>query len=281
MWRTHRGTPSPPQSSENFTQADLPRSNNAQCQDTTEGPIGNLGEGTNQCNQTNHPAQVPTEAPLHIARTPQAIDNYRLGARLPGSFTGGAEPIEDSPLTKRNTPTTKNLGGNTPAREISSAVIGLTALEAMQAISDCPASAVPMSRDQALAKIQRYLLKIEQQWLEYDEGGMGYTPGNDRYIELAMRCYSQRIDKQVGKEPDGPLGPKVKVMNLPKPEKYVGKDDIDKFDKWLVQLLAYFQIFKITGPCTDATCIQYTGLYLSKLAQQWYSQEVLASTRHI
>ena len=27
-----------------------------------------------------------------------------------------------------------------------------------------------MSRDQALAKIQRYLLKIEQQWLKYDEG---------------------------------------------------------------------------------------------------------------
>ena len=109
----------------------------------------------------------------------------------------------------------------------------------------------------------------------------GYTPGNDRYIELAMKRYSQRIDEQVGEEPDGPLGPKVKAMNLPKPEKYVGEDDIDKFDEWLVQLLAYFRIFKITGLRTDATCVQYTGLYLSELAQQWYSQEVLAPTRRV
>ena len=96
-----------------------------------------------------------------------------------------------------------------------------------------------------------------------------------------MRCYSQCIDKQVGKEPDGPLGPKVKAINLPKPEKYVGEDDINKFNKWLMQLLAYFQIFKIMGLHTDATRVQYTGLYLSELAQQWYSQEVLALTRHV
>ena len=119
---------------------------------------------------------MPTEAPPHMARTPQAIGNYGLGLRLPGSFTGGAEPIEDSPLTKRNTPMTNNPGGDTSAREISSAFTGLMALEAMRAISDCPASAVPMSMDQALAEIQRYLLEIEQQWLKYDEGN---SPSNN------------------------------------------------------------------------------------------------------
>ena len=51
-----------------------------------------------------------------------------------------------------------------------------------------------------------------------------------------MRCYSQCIDEQVGKEHNGPLGPEIKAMNLPKPEKYMGKDDINKFNKWLVQL---------------------------------------------
>ena len=96
-----------------------------------------------------------------------------------------------------------------------------------------------------------------------------------------MRRYSQCIDEQVGEEPDGPLGPKVKAMNLPKPEKYAGEDDIDKFDEWLVQLLVYFRIFKITGLRTDATRVQYTGLYLSELAHQWYSQEVLAPTRRV
>ena len=126
----------PPQPSENFTLANLPGSNNAQCQDTTEGSIGNLREGADQCNQTNCPAQVLTEASSHMARMPQAIGNYGLGARLPSSFTGGSKPIEDSPLTERNTPMTNNPGGNTPAREISSAVTGLMVLEAMQAISN-------------------------------------------------------------------------------------------------------------------------------------------------
>ena len=166
----------PSQPSENFTQADLPGSDNAHCQDTTEGPTGNLGEGADQRDRINRPAQAPTEAPPHMARTPQAIGNYGLGARLPGSFTEGAEPTEDSPLTERNMPITNNLGGNIPAREISSTITGLMALEAMRAISDRPASAVPMSRDQALAEIQRYLLEIEQQWLEYDEGN---SPSNN------------------------------------------------------------------------------------------------------
>ena len=166
MWRTHQGTPLQP--SENFTQADLPGSDNAQHQDTTEGPTVNLGEGANHCDRINFPAQALTEAPPHMARTSQAIGNYGLGARLPRSFTGSTEPTEDSPLTERNLPMTNNLGGNTPARKVSSAVTGLMALEAMRTISDHPASAVPMSRDQALAEIQRYLLEIEQQWLKYD-----------------------------------------------------------------------------------------------------------------
>ena len=106
----------------------------------------------------------------------------------------------------------------------------------------------------------------------------GYTPGNNRYIKLVMRHYSQHIDEKVGKEPDGPLGHEVKAMNPPKHEKCAGKDDINKFDKWLVQLLAYFWIFKITGLCTDATHVQYTGLYLSELAQQWYRQSGGACT---
>ena len=173
-----RGEPArrPPQPSENFTQANPPGSDNTQCQDTTEGPTGNLGEGADQHNQINRPTQAPTEAPPYMARMPQAIGKYGLGARLPGSFTGGAEPTEDSPLTERNTPMTNNPGSNTPVREISSTATGLMALEAMRVISDCPASAVPMSRDQALAEIQRYLLEIEQQWLEYDKGN---SPSNN------------------------------------------------------------------------------------------------------
>ena len=96
-----------------------------------------------------------------------------------------------------------------------------------------------------------------------------------------MRRYSQHIDEQVGEELNGPFSPEVKAINLPKPEKYMGEDNINKFNEWLVQLLTYFQIFKIMGSHTDATHSQYTGLYLNELAQQWYSQEVLVPTRCI
>ena len=87
---------------------------------------------------------------------------------------------------------TNNPGGNTPAREISSTITGLMALEAMRAISDHPASAVPMSRDQVLAEIQRYLLKIEQQWLKYNEGNspsnnQGMHPVGDHHTEQIRR----------------------------------------------------------------------------------------------
>ena len=86
---------------------------------------------------TSEKVLISTIRPIVLHRRPQKpIGNYGLGARLPGSFTGGAEPIEDSPLTKRNTPMTNNPGGNTPARKISSAVTSLMALEAMWAISN-------------------------------------------------------------------------------------------------------------------------------------------------
>ena len=41
--------------------------------------------------------------------------------------------------------------------------------------------------------------------------------------------YTRQIDEQVG-QPIGPLGPEIKAMNLPKPSKYGGQDDLKRFD---------------------------------------------------
>jgi len=81
-----------------------------------------------------------------------------------------------------------------------------------------------------------------------------------------MRQYSQHIREQVGNKPNGPLGPEVKVMNLPKLGKYGGQDNMEKFDNWLTQLLKYFRTFKITGYRHDRDCVLYTGLYLEGMA---------------
>ncbi|KIK18462.1 hypothetical protein PISMIDRAFT_109427 [Pisolithus microcarpus 441] len=85
--------------------------------------------------------------------------------------------------------------------------------------------------------------------------------------------YAQHIWEQVGLL-TGQVGPEVKAMNLPKPGKYGGQDDLDKFNDWLGQILKYFHTFKVTGPDRDEDHILYTGLYLEGLASQWYDQEV-------
>ncbi|KIM70774.1 hypothetical protein SCLCIDRAFT_100538, partial [Scleroderma citrinum Foug A] len=68
--------------------------------------------------------------------------------------------------------------------------------------------------------------------------------------------------------------PEVKVMSPPKPGKYGGQDDIEKFNDWLTQLLKYFRTFKVTGYGHDVDHVLYTGLYLEGIATEWYDQEV-------
>ena len=63
-------------------------------------------------------------------------------------------------------------------------------------------------------------------------------------------------------------------MNPPKPSKYGGQDDLEKFDDWVSQLLKYYHTFKITGPDWDEDRVLYTGLFLDEIAAEWYGQEI-------
>ena len=101
----------------------------------------------------------------------------------------------------------------------------------------------------------------------------GFTPGNNHYMGSMQQRYTQRIWKKVG-QPTGPVGLEVKAMNQPKPGKYGGQDDLEKFDEWLSHLLKYYRTFKVTGPNCDKDWVLYTRLYLERLASQWYDQEV-------
>ena len=85
--------------------------------------------------------------------------------------------------------------------------------------------------------------------------------------------YAQHIWEQVG-QLTGPVGLEVKAMNLPKPKKYGGQDDLEKFDEWQSHLLKYYCTFKVTRPNRNEDRVLYTGLYLEGLASQWYDQEV-------
>ncbi|KAF8547828.1 hypothetical protein OG21DRAFT_1526896 [Imleria badia] len=77
----------------------------------------------------------------------------------------------------------------------------------------------------------------------------------------------------------GPVGPEIKAMNLPKPGKYGGQDDLEKFDDWVHQLLKYYRMFKVTGPNQDDDRVLYTGLFLEGIASKWYNQEIESPDR--
>ena len=85
--------------------------------------------------------------------------------------------------------------------------------------------------------------------------------------------YARRIDKQV-RQLTGPLGPEIKVMNLPKPSKYGGQDDLKKFNDWISQLLKYYCTFKMTGLDWDEDQVLYTRLFLDGIAVEWYGHEI-------
>ena len=70
-------------------------------------------------------------------------------------------------------------------------------------------------------------------------------------------------------------------MNLPKPGKYGGQDDLEKFDEWLSHLLKYYCTFKVTRSNHNEDRVLYTGLYLEGLASQWYDQEVDSPDRQV
>ena len=79
--------------------------------------------------------------------------------------------------------------------------------------------------------------------------------------------YVRWIDEQV-RQPTGPLGPEIKVMNPLKPSKYEGQDDLKKFNDWVSQLLKYYYTFKITGLDWDEDRVLYTRLFLDGIATE-------------
>jgi hypothetical protein len=125
---------------------------------------------------------------------------------------------------------------------------------------------------------------VHQQMLARDRADRqylrGYTPGNARYMDAMQDRYTRRIREMVG-DPLGQVGPELKAMNPPKPSKYGGQDDLEKFDDWLSQLLKYFRTFKVAGPDRDADRVLYTGLYLEGIAAQWYDQEIESPDRRV
>ena len=65
----------------------------------------------------------------------------------------------------------------------------------------------------------------------------------------------------------------------PGPAPYDGTADIDEFERWLVQLLKFYQSGKMCGRRADFLRVIHVGQYLSGEASEWYEAKVYSVNR--
>jgi len=87
-----------------------------------------------------------------------------------------------------------------------------------------------------------------------------------------LKKYKRLIRDRVGHRP--PAGPEIKGLKPEPPRKYDGKNDIELFDQWLLELLNYMRIYKMCGNAHDSLRVDIAGQFLEKQALDWYTQEV-------
>lgn len=99
------------------------------------------------------------------------------------------------------------------------------------------------------------------------------------YAESAYQWISDCIDEAVGRSLE--ILPQIKSVKVSQPKSYLGQDDTDEFEEWLLTVLRWLRVTRITGPELDVERVQLLGLILSGAALDWYNQEVASPYRQI
>ncbi|TFK78139.1 hypothetical protein K466DRAFT_571029, partial [Polyporus arcularius HHB13444] len=96
---------------------------------------------------------------------------------------------------------------------------------------------------------------------------------NAEYIESQLRIIRQAIRDRVGREmADVPALKNLK--NVPAPEKYSGRDDVDEFMSWLKLLLRWMELSRVAGPELDGYRVNLLGQFLVNAARDWYDETI-------
>ena len=102
--------------------------------------------------------------------------------------------------------------------------------------------------------------------------------GEVAYEEEEVICrYHVLIHDRVGQEIQ--MIPEMKNLRVSAPEKYLGEDDIETFDIWVIGLLRWYQVHNITRATKDSVRVDLYGTTLKGAASEWYSDEVEAWNR--
>lgn len=113
----------------------------------------------------------------------------------------------------------------------------------------------------------------------------GYDVYNGRsrtskYIRDIHKKYARMIKEQVGTplRAAGLTG-KTTSVKLPLPRKYIGSEDIEKFDAWVQSLLRWLKLSNYGGPDYENDRIALTAMFLDEEASQWFNDNVDSVSR--
>ncbi|KAK1221598.1 hypothetical protein PQX77_015611 [Marasmius sp. AFHP31] len=71
----------------------------------------------------------------------------------------------------------------------------------------------------------------------------------------------------------------LKSVKVNEPEHYKGEPDVEKFEAWLLKVLRWMAVNRLSGPEADKLRIQCLGMLLDGKASRWYDDEVASPHR--
>ncbi|KAJ8087820.1 hypothetical protein PM082_006670 [Marasmius tenuissimus] len=98
-----------------------------------------------------------------------------------------------------------------------------------------------------------------------------------RWTKRIHHKYRTQIREQVGSAITSVDG--LKSIKISEPTPYDGKADVEVFDTWLLNILRWIIINKMSGPDMEHIRVQVTGMLLTGKALIWYNDEVAGAHR--
>ncbi|KAL0565038.1 hypothetical protein V5O48_016993 [Marasmius crinis-equi] len=125
------------------------------------------------------------------------------------------------------------------------------------------------SKPERRRKMERAAQKREKEKLE--------DFARRRWTKRIHHKYRVQIREQIGRAV--PTVDGLKSIKITEPTHYDGGPDVEAFDNWLLNLLRWLIVNKMSGPELDHIRVQITGMLITAKALIWYNDEVASPHR--
>ena len=90
------------------------------------------------------------------------------------------------------------------------------------------------------------------------------TEDDDRresWLKNILKEYKRQIRHYCDREPN--LSTEMpRGIRIPNPSKFIGSNDVEEFDTWMISLLRWIVLTRLVGPTNDDQRVQVVGSYL-------------------